>query len=175
VATAGFAYKDLKLEGSIFTGKEPEALEPGVNQHRTTASVIWSKSAGEGRNFTASFVWGRLKPSASGSQDSFLAEADYGIGKYSVFGRAELVEKTGEELGIEAFGHDILNVGALSIGAARKILERNKFVLSFGAMGTINFMEDELEGFYGDAPFSVEIFFRLSPPEVKTAHMGHAM
>src|SRR5206468_3417171 len=88
----------LKVEGSIFTGREPdedrynfdqprfdsysgriswnptqnlalqvsygyiespEALDPDVNRHRTTASIIYNQPVGRDSNWSNSFVWGQ--------------------------------------------------------------------------------------------------------------------
>src|SRR5437870_8025720 len=94
-ATLGAQWRNVKIEGSIFTGREPdedrydfdrprldsfsgriswnptqnlalqvshgyiespEALEPDLNRHRTTASLIYNKSLGPDSNWAASLV-----------------------------------------------------------------------------------------------------------------------
>jgi hypothetical protein len=91
VATAGLQWRDVKIEGSVFTGREPdedrydfdrprfdsysgriswnptrdlalqvshgyikspEALEPDLKQHRTTASVIYNRWLGHDTNWS---------------------------------------------------------------------------------------------------------------------------
>ena len=124
VATLGLVWKDLKLEGSTFTGREPdedrydfdrprfdsasvrlswnptadlslqishgyikspEALEPDVKVHRTTASVIYNRRLGAESNWSNSFVWGQ-NDTTSKSQ-SFLFETDFQWKRETVYGR----------------------------------------------------------------------------------------
>src|SRR5438105_8160414 len=98
VATAGVQWRNVKVEGSVFSGREPnenrydferprfdsysgriswnptadlalqvshgyiespEGLEPNVNRHRTSASLIYNRTLGPDSNWATSFVWGQ--------------------------------------------------------------------------------------------------------------------
>src|SRR5438094_90250 len=116
VATAGFAWKNIKVESSIFTGREPdenrydfdrprfdsfsgriswnpienlafqvshgyikspEALEPDLKRHRTTASVIYNLPLGQDSNWSNTFVLGQNHDTGEGKTQSFLVESNY--------------------------------------------------------------------------------------------------
>ena len=138
VATAGLVWSDVKIEGSFFTGREPdegrydfdqpdfdsysgrlswnptrnlasqvsygyikspEAFEPQLNRHRTTASLIYNLLLGQDSNWSDSFVWGQNNDTAGqGKTQSFLVESDYQRGRDTVYFRWEHVEKSGDEL-----------------------------------------------------------------------------
>src|SRR6266436_5308571 len=137
VATAGLVWRNIKIEGSIFTGREPdenrydfdqprfdsysgriswnptknlalqvshgyikspEAPEPQINIHRTTASAIYNLPLGPDKNWSNTFVWGQNNASGEGKTQSFLIESNYQRGRDTVYLRWERVEKSGHEL-----------------------------------------------------------------------------
>ncbi len=134
VATAGLVWSNVKIEGSIFTGREPdedrynfdqpefdsysgrlswnpthnlamqvsygyikspEAIDPDLNRHRTTASAIYNLPLGSDSNWSNSFVWGQNNDTGQGKTQSFLVESDYQRGRDTVYFRWERVEKSG--------------------------------------------------------------------------------
>ncbi len=211
VLTLGYWYKHIKIEGSLFTGREPgenrynidkprfdsysirlsvnpsantalqishgylkspEALEPGIDLHRTTASIIWNYPVSMESNLAASFVWGMNKPASHNAQNSFLLEADYQVRNYSFFTRAEFVEKSAEDLGLADSAERLFSVTAFTLGAARKIADYKNISLYLGALGTVYNVVKDPRPVYGDSPFSVEVFLRLSPGQMKMNHHG---
>jgi hypothetical protein len=218
VITAGYFYKQFKIDASLFNGtepdekrynideprfdsasirlsmnptersslqishgyiEEPEALEPGVSIHRTTASLIWNYPMSSDRTLSTALVWGMNDPSPGKAQHSVLAEADYQFGKNAVFGRMEFIRKSGEELGLEEEReHDLFSVSAFTLGVARTIFSGHHVSVSAGALCTVSPVESDLRRIYGDQPFSVEVYLRFSPASMKMAghnmmHMGH--
>ncbi|PYJ44821.1 MAG: hypothetical protein DME80_04925 [Verrucomicrobia bacterium] len=142
VATAGLVWRDIKIEGSIFTGREPdenrynfdqpkfdsysgriswnptqnlalqvsygyikspEALEPDLKRHRTTASVIYNLPLGHDSNWSNTFVWGQNHDTGEGKTQSFLVESNYQRGRNTIYLRWERVEKSGHELVLASF------------------------------------------------------------------------
>lgn len=161
--------KQLSAQVSHGYLKSPEALEPGIDQRRTTASLIWNLPLGEDRNLASSAVWGVNKSDGRNSQHSILLEADYSERAFSLFTRAEYIRKSGEELGIEP--HDeLFSITAFSLGASRKFGETRKVAVSLGAMASVYGIGDKLRGVYGDTPFSAQVFIRLSPPAMGRMH-----
>src|SRR5207302_10081010 len=112
---AGHVWRDIKIEGSIFTGREPdedrydfdrprfdsfsgriswnptqnlalqasfgyikspEALEPDLKRHRTTASVIYNLPLGYDTSWSNTFVWGQNHDTGEGKTQSFLIESN---------------------------------------------------------------------------------------------------
>jgi hypothetical protein len=148
--------------------KEPETLEPGVNQNRTTASWLYNRPLGADRNFTTSLVWGRNHLSSSGSTDAYLAEAVYQSGRDSVFTRLETVKKTGEELNLAESDHDRkFNVGAYTVGYLRDISHNKGIDVGVGGTITVNTKPSALDPYYGSGnPVSFQIMFRLRPSKM---------
>jgi hypothetical protein len=149
----------------------PEAIEPGIDVKRTTASVIWNMPLNGDRTLALSAIWGRNDPDEAKAQDSFLLEGDYSYGRNAVFGRMELVEKPTEDLDISS--DEIFSVAAFSFGAAREVYRYKGFFTSLGVMGTVDIIEDGLKPFYGETPFSFQAFIKLSPSLMKME--GHRM
>lgn len=137
VATAGVAWKSVKVEGSIFTGREPdenrydfdqprfdsysgriswnptpdlalqvshgylhspEAGNPRLNQHRTSASAIYNPPLGPDSNWSSSLVWVQDRNTGERATHALLFETNYQRGRNTFYGRWERVEKSGREL-----------------------------------------------------------------------------
>src|SRR5213596_338978 len=179
VATAGVQWRSVKIEGSIFTGREPdenrydfdrprfdsfsgriswnptpdlalqvshayiespEALEPDVNRHRTTASLIYNRVLGPDSNWATSLVWGQNDDSHEGKTESVLIETDYQRERDTVYARWERVEKSGHELVlVPADLDEIFAVNAVSIGYVRDLSHGNKIDIGLGGQFTIDF------------------------------------
>jgi hypothetical protein len=205
VATAGVQWRNVKIEGSAFTGREPdeerydfdqprfdsfsgrvswnptqnlalqvshgyikspEALEPNVKRHRTTASAIYNQPLGHDTNWSTSFVWGQNNDSGE-TTESFLLESNYQRGRDTVYGRWERVEKSGHEL-VLADGDlaRIFPVSAYSIGYVRDLTHGHDVDVGLGAQFTINDFPDRLNRYYGDdLGYAFEFFLRIRPSQ----------
>jgi hypothetical protein len=160
--------------------KEPEVLEPDVSIHRTTASLIWNYPISHGSMLSTALVWGMNNQDHGKAQNSILAEADYKFGKNALFTRMEFIEKSGEELGLEEEReHDLFSISAFTLGMARTVFSSHNVSISMGVLCTVYPVERDLRGMYGELPFSVEGYVRLSPGSIKMVtehnmmHMGH--
>jgi hypothetical protein len=217
VATAGLVWRDIKIEGSIFTGREPdedrynfdqpdfdsysgrlswnptrnlaiqvsygyikspEALEPELNRHRTTASVIYNLPLGHDSNWANSFVWGQNNDTGQGKTQSFLVESDYQRGRDTVYFRWERVEKSGHELVLNhAADTRIFPVGAYTLGYVRDLSHGNNIDIGLGAQFTINNRPDTLDRYYGDdLGYAFQFFLRIRPSQHSHPtheHMDH--
>ncbi len=203
VATAGVQWRTLKLEGSIFTGREPdenrydfdrprfdsysgrvswnptenlalqvshgyikspEALEPDVKRHRTTASAIYNLPLGHDTNWANSFVWGQNNDSGEVTQ-SFLVESNYQRGRDSVYARWERVEKSGHELVLQDVDlAKIFAVNAASIGYVRDLSHGNGIDVGLGSQFTLNVWPSGLDRYYGKGPgYAFQFFLRVRP------------
>jgi hypothetical protein len=155
--------------------KEPEELEPGVSIHRTTASLLWNTPVSSDSMLSTALVWGMNEPGHGKAQHSFLAEADYQFGKNGLFTRMEYIRKSGEELGLEEEReHDLFSVSAFTLGAARTLFSNHAVSVLVGALCTVSPVDSDLRSVYGELPFSVEGYLRLSPGLSKMA-AGHDM
>ena len=213
VATAGLVWSNVKIEGSIFTGREPdedrydfdqpefdsysgrlswnptrnlalqvsygyikspEALEPELNRHRTTASLVYNLPLGNDINWSNTFVWGQNNDTAGqGKTQSFLVESNYQRGRDTVYFRWERVEKSGEELVLNASADiRIFPVSAYTLGYVRDLSHGTGLDIGLGTQFTINNRPDTLDRYYGDGlGYGFEFFLRIRPP-VHT-HSGH--
>ena len=204
VATAGLQWRNIKVEGSIFTGREPdenrcdfdrprfdsysgriswnptpdlafqvshayiespEALDPQLNRHRTTASLIYNRALSSDSNWATSFVWGQNNDSYEGKTESVLLETDYQRERDTVYARWELVEKSGHELVLApADLEKIFTVNAFSIGYVRDFSHANKIDIGLGGQFTLDFWPNGLDRYYGGGPgYGFEVFLRLRP------------
>jgi hypothetical protein len=159
--------------------KRPEALNPSESMHRFTASAQHGASFGTDGQIASTFVWGANKlstiPSAS---NSFLLESEAILDtKNTFFGRTELVQKTAEELvvanPVTTSGGLLLpglppaerfNLGSAQLGYIRELARMHWATVGLGAAGTLNFVPDALEPYYGSkTPVGAFIFLRLRP------------
>src|ERR1700743_1977312 len=81
--------------------KSPEALNPGENVYRTTASAIYSRPFGEENSFDATLVWGENKIPMQAGDNSLLLEGNIRLKKLDLYTRYEFVQKTTEELNLD--------------------------------------------------------------------------
>ncbi len=205
VATVGVAWNNVKIEGSIFTGREPdedrydfdqpefdsysgrlswnptrnlalqvsfgyikspEAIDPELNRHRTTASAIYNLPLGNDSNWSNSFVWGQNNDTAGqGKTQSFLVESDYQRGRDTVYFRWERVGKSGEELVLNAAADTrVFPVSAYTLGYVRDLSHGDGLDIGLGTQFTINNRPDTLDRYYGnDLGYGFEFFLRIRP------------
>jgi Heavy metal binding domain len=219
VATAGLVWRNVKIEGSIFTGREPdedrynfdqpkfdsysgriswnptqnlalqvsygyikspEALQPDLKRHRTTASVIYNLPLGQDTNWSNTFVWGQNHDTGEGKTQSFLIESDYQRGRNTVYLRWERVEKSGHELVLKPPDESsIFPVSGYTIGYVRDLSHGSGLDIGLGTQFTINDRPDTLDRYYGDDPgYAFEFFLRIRPSlhgHVTRNHSEHAV
>jgi hypothetical protein len=203
VATIGAQWSNVKIEGSTFTGREPdenrydfdqprfdsasgrvswnpiqnlalqvshgyikspEALEPDVKRHRTTASAIYNQPLGRDSNWSTSFVWGQNNDSGETTQ-SFLFETNYQRNRDTVYARWERVEKSGHELVLNHGDiENIFPVNAVSIGYVRDLSHGKKIDIGLGGQFTVNLWPEGLDRYYGDGVgHGFQFFLRIRP------------
>ncbi len=205
VATAGLVYRGVKLEGSVFTGREPDAnrwdferprfdswsvratwnptadlsmqvshgflkspegLHPDENVRRTTASITWNRALGPGRNWQSTLAWGRnthLGGDHSHPADAFLLDSALQLGRWTLFGRAENVDKD-ELFGDEAEGNplagQVFNVSKFSLGGYHS-LPVGKVAFDLGGLVSKYALPEAIQPAYGSSPTSFMLFMRV--------------
>ncbi len=225
VATLGLRYKQFKLEGSNFTGREPdqyrfdfdrpradswagrlnwnptptlalqvshayikspEDLHADEDVHRTTASVLHSRSWGQRHYIASSLVWGMNKGTGKGPEHAVLAETNLTLGRPTFYGRYEYVQKDSEELAFYTSGPTdqlldmVFNVHALTLGSSYRLTTLGGPrgpELSVGGQLTGYFIPQTLQadryglGYvgpgYGRLPLSASVYVRLNAPWMK--------
>src|SRR5580658_6426541 len=141
----------------------PEDLHPDQSEHRTTFSVMNTHPLKDGRVLATTVAWGQNIVAGERS-NGLLAESDWQASSlYTVFGRAEYVQKTGEELNLPpaAAAFDVTQV---TLGADRELLDGQKVQLALGAEVTGSWAPS-LAGVYGRHPLGYWIFLRLRPAQ----------
>ena len=205
VATLGLVQKGLKLEGSLFTGREPdqnrwdierprmdswsiratanptanlsaqvshgflhspEGLHPEEDVRRTSASVTWNLPLGENRNWQSTFAWGRNDPSGGEHNhvtDAFLLDSAVQLGRWTLFGRAENVDKDelfGEESEGDPLAGRVFNVSKLSLGGYHSV-PFGRVALDLGGLVSKYGLPRDIQPRYGSDPTSFMLFTRL--------------
>lgn len=145
--------------------KNPERLVPG-DVHRTTASIqnVQDFSWGYWSN---ALVWGQNKEYHEGEQvlQSYAAESQVDWDQVNhAYGRLELVDKTGLNLGGDGHDHSMHRVLALTIGGVRDLDNSDLFDLGLGADATVYSLDQETRAVYGENPLSFRVYLRLRPP-----------
>ena len=165
--------RNLALQVSFGYIKSPEAIDPELNRHRTTASAIYNLPFGNDSNWSNSFVWGQNNDTAQGKTQSFLIESDYQRGRNTVYFRWEHVEKSGEELVLNSAADTrVFPVSAYTIGYVRDLSHGNGLDIGVGTQFTINNRPDTLDRYYGDGlGYAFEFFLRIRPS--LHSHGGH--
>ena len=216
VATLGAVWKNVKVEGSIFTGREPdenrydfdrprfdsysgriswnptrnlalqvshgylhspEAVEPDLNQHRTSASAHLQSFARRRRELVELFRLGRrIRNTGERATHSFLAETNLQRGRDTIYARWERVEKSGHELVLDEIDHDrIFPISGYTIGYVRDLTHGKGIDVGLGGQFTIYDMPNDLQRYYGDdLPYGFQFFFRLRPSRHGMEHETHA-
>jgi hypothetical protein len=204
VATGGLVWRNVKVEGSVFTGREPdenrydfdrprfdsfsgrvswnptrnlalqvshgyikspEALEPDLKRHRTTASIIYNQPFGKDSNWSNSFVWGQNHDTDEGKTQSFLIESNYQRGRDTIYARWERVEKSGHELVLTGADESrIFPVSGYTVGYVRDFSRGNGLDVGLGTQFTVNDRPERLDRYYGgDLGYAFQFFLRIRP------------
>lgn len=150
---------ELALQGSWGHFKEPEQLEPGVDQTRWSASALYAREIQPGLKLAGTLAWGR-KILEHHQDDAISIEASLKKGMWTGFARAELTEN--RELADAAEHGPAYRVGKVSAGAVRDFRIAKHLQLGAGGLLSVNFVPDGLANQYGGGnPLGAMTFVRL--------------
>ena len=142
---------EWSLQGSWGYFKDPEQLEPGINQRRWSASAAYTRPMARGW-WATSLAWGR-KTVEGEADDAFALESSLKHDDWTLFGRGEMTENREllDDHVEEGGGHhgEAFKVGKLSLGVARDLAATGAFKVTAGVTGSINFVPDGLADAYG--------------------------
>jgi hypothetical protein len=148
---------ELALQGSWGDFKDPEQLEPGVDQKRFSASALYAREVAPGWKLAGTLAWGR-KNAEHHNDDAFAAEASVKHAASTVFGRGELIENR-ELLGLNGSTY---RVGKVSLGAVRDFGIAEHLSVGAGGLFSLNFVPGALAPLYGGSdPVGAMGFVRL--------------
>ena len=137
--------RTLALQGSWGRFKDPEQLEPGINQTRWSASALWADDIAAGWHGAFALAWGR-KSSEGHNDDGIAAEGSLKHAGWTVFGRAERIENR------ELFGlapSPAYRVGKVSLGAVYDFGIADHLSVGAGGLVSVNFVPNALVPIYG--------------------------
>lgn len=150
-----------------FGGSYADVLSPndaGGAEHEKFVAA-WISTSHQIRDFRlrSSLVWGRAKAAHSRPENSFLAEAVLQRGANNLFGRAELLQVTPDQLSLmDAGGSGGPRwIGAVTLGYERALLEQGPFALFAGTSVTRDFVPSAFNAAYGHRPGGVKVFVRM--------------
>jgi hypothetical protein len=162
--------KDWSFSTSYGFLKSPEALEPGLDQHRITASAAYSKPLANGDNWSTSALFGRLIVPGRKDSNAYVLESTLYHGADSFFGRLERVDKD-EIVGVPAGSYTI---NKLLFGDTHNLLSRDGFDFGIGGYIGLYSFPSALKPFYGNSPVTFGIFLRVRPSNMdKQMMQGH--
>ena len=138
--------------------KSPEALEPGVDQHRLTASAAYSMPLANGDNWSTSLLYGKLIVPGKKDSNAYVLESTLYHGKDSIFGRYERVDKD-ELVGVPEGSYPINKV---LLGDVHNVASKSGFDLGVGAYVGLYSFPSALKPFYGN-PVTFGVFLRVRP------------
>jgi hypothetical protein len=136
---------ELSLQGSWGHFRDPEQLEPGVNQKRWSASLLYAREVAPGWKLAGTLAWGRKRQQGH-SDDAYVAEASLKHAGWTLFGRGEITEN--REL-TDVEGGPAYRVGKVSLGAVRDFRIAENWSIGAGGLFAVNFVPDALAGAYG--------------------------
>jgi hypothetical protein len=151
--------RELALQGSWGHFIDPEQLEPGVDQERWSASLLYAREVAPGWKLAGTLAWGR-KTARHHNDDAYVAEASVKHGGWTIFGRGEMTEN--RELVPVADDGPAYRVGKVSLGAVRDFRIAENWSIGAGGLFAVNFVPDALAPLYGgNNPTGAMAFVRL--------------
>lgn len=146
--------RTLALQASWGRFKEPEQLEPGVNQKRLSASGIFTLPLENGW-WSTTLAWGR-KVFEGHKDDAWALESSFAWKDWTAFGRIEQAEN--REL---LDDHQAYKVAKASIGLLRDFRIASHLKVGVGGLYAFNFVPDAIKPLYGGNPNGAMAFMRL--------------
>jgi len=116
--------------------------------------------------WSTSFIWGANVPTDTRRVlNTALIETNIELdGRNAIFGRAEYVTRTAEELALVGSISSEIEVGSLSLGYARRVGRLREVGAWLGARGHVDIVPEQLRLFYGSrTPAGVLVYLRVSP------------
>jgi hypothetical protein len=163
-----------EFESQISSGflRSPEWLHPEINQVRITGSLETAFAIKETGTLSGSFVYGgniEIEHGTSNLVNAFLLEFELELNRLVPYGRYELVQKKGEDLGITYANQVKFNIQGITLGTAVKIFDLLSLSFFAGVQTTMNISTNSLHTEYGSLPFSYELYVRLRPQKLAMA------
>lgn len=138
----------------------PEELEPDVNQHRSTASVIYNRPLDSG-NWTTTLAWGRDENRPGHSLNAWLLESELTLGTaHTLFARLERVQEDELFHAPSPWAGEVFDVAKLSVGYIHDWPLAEHLRLGLGGLLSFYNLPVAADSAYG-SPRSYMLFARL--------------
>src|SRR5437867_10386413 len=148
--------------------KSPEVLHPDESLHRYGAAPLTTQPVGRRGQWAGAPTWGANDQIRAGQPShSVVLESTLDLdGTNAVFGRAEYVRKSAQELVIlSAPPAEEYDVGALALGYRRMVGTVAGLAVGLGARASVNVLPSSLEPTYGSrAVAGLAVYLQLRPP-----------
>jgi hypothetical protein len=134
--------------------------------HRIGLALLRSTPSGPRGTWSTALIWGADVPTETRrALHSILLESSLEPGPSDAFlGRAEYVRRTAADLALVGSVRPELDLGALSLGYARRLQSSYSLEAWLGLRGTINFVPEDLRLFYGSrTPLGVIAYVQVTP------------
>lgn len=138
--------------------KSPEALEPDLDVHRTTASAMYDQRLPDQRNFAAALMFGRNEKLDTHS-DAYNFETTLSSMRTSQFLRWENVDKD-ELVGVPVGSYKINKV---TFGNIWNLQTKDHVEYGLGVYAGLYAFPSSLEPYYGHNPVTLGVFLRVRP------------
>ncbi len=148
--------------------EESGATRAECQRQSRNRSATYNRPLASGGNWATTAGWGRNISSSGKPTDALLLETNLDLdGTNVLFGRAEFVRKTGDDLDFSPAGQ-VYNLGAISVGYLRNFKLWDAFLAAPGVMVTTNIIDGRLDSAYhSQTPVGVAAFIRLRPALMK--------
>ncbi|MGZ6017644.1 MAG: hypothetical protein ACXWKO_03155 [Phenylobacterium sp.] len=152
---------DWALQASWADEISPEQLEPGVDQHKVSASALYTVPFGDHGWWSTTAAWGRRSSEGVDLDAWVLESAIKPDASWTIFGRAERIDN--DELTPAVGGHHgpVFTVGKVSLGAIHDWAIDPHLSFGLGGLYALDFVPGALKSAYGDDPRGAMAFVRL--------------
>jgi hypothetical protein len=144
----------------------PERADPPHSIRRLVASAMYGRRLGDEAQWATTLIYGQNVHAGEEASHSGLLESEAVLDRRNtLFGRAELVQKSAEELQLTTLPDEqLFNVASVSLGYIRELVRGRGVTIGVGARGTLNVVPSALEASYGSrTPVGGMVFLRLRP------------
>ena len=149
--------------------KSPEQLHPDESLHRFGVSALTTQPFGKDGRWASALIWGANDPLGSGRVSNSVAlESSIDLDRMNtIFGRAEYVRKSAEDLVVPAApAGATYDVAALALGYRRTVGTLAGLAAGVGARGSVNFVPASLQPEYGSrTPVGLAVYLELRPSD----------
>jgi hypothetical protein len=149
------------LQVSSAYDKSPEQLEPEADQHKLSASAIYTVPFGDHGWWSTTAAWGR-RSSEGVDLDAWVLESALKLNAaWTFFSRAERVDNDELLPGVDGRHGLAFTIGKVSVGAVRDWAVADHLSVGLGALYALDFIPSALDAVYGDEPRGGMVFARL--------------